>query len=76
MKAVLKMPVADGAVLEFDVKFNMHKGTLKATVDGQNLYAGEGDTIKASVEDLIYKISNFTASELEPPKPSIAPRAG
>lgn len=68
MKAVLKMAVSDGATLEFDVKFNLHKGAFKATVDGQNLYTGEGDTIKASVEDLLYKMSNFTAPELELPK--------
>lgn len=69
MKAVLKMTVSDGATLEFEVRVELVKGEFRATIpSGQDLYVGVGDTYKASVNNLLYKMADITASELELPK--------
>lgn len=77
MKAVLKMAVSDGATLEFEVRVELVKGEFRATIpSGQNLYVGVGDTYKASVNNLLYKIYDITAQDLVEPKMVNGPKAG
>lgn len=76
MKAVLKMSVSDGATLEFNVIISLHKGVFKTNVEGQSFYTGEGETVKASVNNLLYKMADITAQDLDGPTMSTAPRAG
>ena len=76
MKAVLKMNVSDGAVLEFDVNINMRDGVFKARINDQNLYTGEGETIEDSVNDLLFQMNTVSAQDIKPQNPAPGPKAG